>query len=307
MKQRIFSLLSIILTSCVFSANAADFAGSYMTLGAGPRGAGLGMAQVAVADDSYATFWNPAGLVAIKTMDFNASYSSYFGLVNQKVINFAHAYDKGVLAFNYISNWVDGIQNTTYTDSRPLVSGRDFGYNSAALIISKAHYWGSDKKTSWGVSLKLMGEGFSERPGASGVGVDFGVQHRASDTLRWGYTLQNIIKTPYEWNTPSRTVEALPFIFKVGMASVLSPQLEGILDLEFQTHQKPQYHAGLEYTAYNHGDKYNSLVLRSGLDNGSATLGMSLHYKGFKLDYAYRIASVEYLEPTHLVSVGFSK
>jgi len=50
-------LLSIILMSTAFSQSAL-----FLLIAPGARAGGMGEAQVALADDSYATYWNPAGL-----------------------------------------------------------------------------------------------------------------------------------------------------------------------------------------------------------------------------------------------------
>jgi len=38
----------------------------FLLISPGARAGGMGEAQVAVADDAYATFWNPAGLAFLK-------------------------------------------------------------------------------------------------------------------------------------------------------------------------------------------------------------------------------------------------
>jgi hypothetical protein len=52
-------LLSLVATP----AMAVEFAV------VGPRAAGMGGAGVAVTTDAYATYWNPAGLAMVKSMD----------------------------------------------------------------------------------------------------------------------------------------------------------------------------------------------------------------------------------------------
>ena len=52
-------LLSLVATPAV----AVEFAV------VGPRAAGMGGAGVAVTTDAYATYWNPAGLAMVKSLD----------------------------------------------------------------------------------------------------------------------------------------------------------------------------------------------------------------------------------------------
>jgi len=56
-------LLSVFLSLVATPAVAVEFAV------VGPRAAGMGGAGVAVTTDAYATYWNPAGLAMVKSMD----------------------------------------------------------------------------------------------------------------------------------------------------------------------------------------------------------------------------------------------
>ena len=59
-----FGFLYVVLLSLVATpAVAVEFAV------VGPRAAGMGGAGVAVTTDAYATYWNPAGLAMVKSMD----------------------------------------------------------------------------------------------------------------------------------------------------------------------------------------------------------------------------------------------
>ena len=56
-------LLSLILSLAATPAMAVEF------VVVGPRAAGMGGAGVAVTTDAYATYWNPAGLAMVKSLD----------------------------------------------------------------------------------------------------------------------------------------------------------------------------------------------------------------------------------------------
>ena len=299
-------LITIILTITIVSAitQATEYAGAYQELGAGAKATGTGLAQVANANDAYATYWNPAGLTNISKMDLNASFTSYYGIVNHKVFNYAHVYEKGVLAFGYLSTWVDGILSTEYTNGRQVDLESNYSYSAATIYLSKADDLSTilaipQDKAAYGLSIKFMGEGFSERPGASAIGLDFGLQYKESDELTVGLNLQNIVKTPLEWDSPSKSVELIPTIIKIGAAYQFTPKLSGLLDFDLKDSRAYTYHAGLEY---NVNDSY---TLRAGLNNGQATLGLGLYYNQYKLDYAYQASPYNYIDSTHLISIGF--
>ncbi|MFH1429552.1 MAG: PorV/PorQ family protein [Candidatus Margulisiibacteriota bacterium] len=312
--RRLLLILSILILANQLTsqpANCTEYAGAYMELGAGARAAALGKAQTALSDDAYASYWNPAGLMGVSKMDINASYTSFFGIVNKKTFNYAHVYEKGVLAFSYISSWVDGIKNTSYTENRPLPID-DFSYNASALIISRASdiskmVPSKGVKTFWGMSLKLMGEGFSDdRPGASGIGLDVGLQqHYTGNSFSWGINFQNIVKTLYEWDTPSKNAESLATAIRIGIGYQLLPQWNYSLDLNFKDSRPFSYHTGVEYSVLNKNKAGVSYFLRGGIDNSNGTLGLGLKYAGYKLDYAYRCTRYDHLDSTHLISIGF--
>ena len=61
--HRFWILICFFLSLVATPAVAVEFAV------VGPRAAGMGGAGVAVTTDAYATYWNPAGLAMVKSMD----------------------------------------------------------------------------------------------------------------------------------------------------------------------------------------------------------------------------------------------
>ena len=64
--KSIFLLALSIGTIGTAFAESAGQAGAYLKMGVGARALGMGSAFTAVADDSTASFWNPAGLAKMK-------------------------------------------------------------------------------------------------------------------------------------------------------------------------------------------------------------------------------------------------
>ena len=61
--KRIYSIVSALLLLCSSPIVAQGEAGSiFLLISPGARAGGMGEAQVAVANDAYASYWNPAGL-----------------------------------------------------------------------------------------------------------------------------------------------------------------------------------------------------------------------------------------------------
>ena len=68
----------LLILLCLFGLAAAGFA-SFTDTGMGARAAGLGNVFTAVANDSYAAFYNPAGPAIIRNACVGTTYGMYYG------------------------------------------------------------------------------------------------------------------------------------------------------------------------------------------------------------------------------------
>ena len=68
---------------------------NFLEFGEGPRAAGMGESQVAVADDAYAAFWNPAGLAALEYANVALTYNQALQGVNQQYFSLAYPLHRG--------------------------------------------------------------------------------------------------------------------------------------------------------------------------------------------------------------------
>lgn len=83
-KILILVLVGILLLSSAFSQSAL-----FLLIAPGARAAGMGEAQVAVADDSYATYWNPAGLGFQEGYELSGMHVNWLpGLVDDMYYDF---------------------------------------------------------------------------------------------------------------------------------------------------------------------------------------------------------------------------
>jgi|GEM_PF-1710855 len=60
---------------------------TFLKIGAGPRASAMGEAQVAVANDSYASYWNPAGLAQMSQAEVSMTYQRSFQDIDEQSIN----------------------------------------------------------------------------------------------------------------------------------------------------------------------------------------------------------------------------
>ena len=68
---------------------------AFLSIGAGPRAVGMGGAQAAVVDDSYASYWNPAGLAQLDRSELALAYQRSFQNVQEQHANVAYPLRKG--------------------------------------------------------------------------------------------------------------------------------------------------------------------------------------------------------------------
>lgn len=63
---------------------------NFLTFGQGPRAIGMGESQVAVAEDAYAAYWNPAGLAAMEYPQIAITYNKALEGVDQQYFSLAY-------------------------------------------------------------------------------------------------------------------------------------------------------------------------------------------------------------------------
>lgn len=115
---RIYFFISCLAISYVAEAqNAPKYSNEFLFIGVGSRALAMGSTQAAIADDVTAGYWNPAGLIRLKS-DYAASlmHAQYFnGIANYDYGAFAIAPDTSSrLALSVIRFAVDDIPDTRF-------------------------------------------------------------------------------------------------------------------------------------------------------------------------------------------------
>ena len=65
-----FTLIPLMVISCLTPAIGSEAGAIFLLISPGARASGMGETNVAVADDAYASYWNPAGLGFLKGNEF---------------------------------------------------------------------------------------------------------------------------------------------------------------------------------------------------------------------------------------------
>jgi hypothetical protein len=87
-----------------------------LAIGVGARGLGMSGSQIASVEDVTSGYWNPAGLLGVKSdLQVGAMHSEYFaGIAKYDFVGFAKAIDEEqAIGLSFIRFGVDDIPNTT--------------------------------------------------------------------------------------------------------------------------------------------------------------------------------------------------
>jgi len=190
-------ILSLILLSQITFAQGQ--AGSlFLTINPGARSNAMGEAQIGVANDVYATYYNPAGLTNLSTKEFSFMHTSYLpNLVDDMsydFLTFAMPFRDGETIGGHFTYLNLGDQVSTDTNGNEIGSFSSYMY---ALNVSYARQ--IDESSSWGVNSKYFYQELavinSLDASSGSFAVDLGYfKHNAMDNpnLKLGAVLTNI-------------------------------------------------------------------------------------------------------------------
>ena len=190
-------ILSLILLSQLSFAQGQ--AGSlFLTINPGARSNAMGEAQIGVANDAYATYYNPAGLTNLSSKEFSFMHTSYLpNLVDDMsydFLTFAMPFRDGESIGGHFTYLNLGDQVSTDANGNELGSFSSYMY---ALNLSYAKQ--IDDTSSWGVNGKYFYQELavinSLDASSGSFAVDVGYfKHNAMDNpnLKLGAVLTNV-------------------------------------------------------------------------------------------------------------------
>lgn len=294
-----FRIVMIGLMTAVIAGTSLQAANSggttpLFSFGAGGRGLGMGGANVALANDASAIFWNPATLTNLQDRSL-----SFMHLPLPEGTNYDFA-AFGWPTVDYGTFSVGAFLLTTGDIERRDESGRLLGNFSANQQMFLIGYGKQiNRFLALGATLKLYGQSF-DNSSAFGAGGDFGLKIALSEKIALGLNAQNIVSPSIRID---RDEETLPITFKAG-AGVMLPISEGrhILSLEVDLDKTenidPVFHAGGEFAFLN---RY---FLRAGYDVDQVNLGAGLRVGFAQIGYTFR--TQDYFEAQHRISLDIT-
>lgn len=303
-----------IAESALADDNTYQYAGEFLSLGMGARALAMGGAFVAVADDSSATYWNPAGLALMQKGEgaFMHAYT-FKGLVKVDTLSIAYPISKkyGTISGGMLRVGVDDIKETGWTDPndpnrRPEIKST-FNWADTGYYISYARQLLS--RIYIGFSTKIIRQGGGDW-GGSGYGFDVGIMTNPLKNLNLAVNFQDIYSR-VKWDTGA--IDRFPVNAKVGLAYTFSlPSIESKLVTAFDSDIKKK---GYDYSAQlsagsfsfdlHYGAEFiyrNTLAIRAGAYRSNFAAGAGLRFKMFTVDYAFQTHTD--LGGSHRISAG---
>lgn len=289
-----------------------------------PRALAMGGAFVAVADDAYASAYNPAGLGQLYLPEASAMYQSGFDDSTLQHLSFtlplpiegfagfdkpalgvsAMFSDSGRFTYNPIDS--NGNVNSVSMDAE---STRAIGLSYGEKVFSDdVNLEGYNAKIEQylGFSVKYVGSELLETYSASALAFDGGWLLRETNLgLNLGASISNFgggMKY-YKETTPLPTILRLGASYQAPTVMSQSLLLSAEADLYLQEKLK-SYRAGLEY----HFQEYFNFRLgyRAGEDNKGPAVGLGVRYENFALDFGMTMAGEVYNTSQVAFSYKFS-
>ena len=196
MRTKHFILSLILLSQITFAQGQAG--SLFLTINPGARSNAMGEAQIGVANDVYASYYNPAGLTNLSTKEFSFMHTSYLpNLVDDMsydFLTFAMPFREGESIGGHFTYLNLGDQVSTDANGNEIGSFSSYMY---ALNVSYARQ--IDESSSWGVNGKYFYQELavinSLDASSGSFAVDLGYfKHNAMDNpnLKLGAVLTNV-------------------------------------------------------------------------------------------------------------------
>ncbi|MBI2787284.1 MAG: PorV/PorQ family protein [Elusimicrobia bacterium] len=281
-------LLSAAAVLLAVAARGAETA-SYLDIGVGARGLGMGGAYTALADDANSVYWNPAGLARLEKREVTASHTELGNSTRHDFLAYAHPTSQAVLAgaFTYL--------NQGSIAGRDAAGRQTGSYDASDAAVAFA----AGRKTDLvdlGLSVKYLRSHIASTE-AQGLAVDAGLKRELPSgpgKFVLGAALRNIgpgLEYGEQRNDlPLRAAFGGAYRFAAGHA----------LAVELQDGPRG---AGWEGSAGGELKAYDGVFLRLGYTSKSSavegsgfdaarglTVGLGLRKDGFGLDYAAQAA-----------------
>ena len=285
-------LLPILLIALNEDAGTTGF--SFFKVNYSARAAAMANAYTGLSNEATAVFFNPAGLVQLKSNQAAMTYMSYLDGVNCGSAVYAYSLDNEV-TLAVFSKGLSAKEERTLANEIGQYAGTDgtFGISDFVFGVSAAKYLMHNLDV--GINLKFLQESL-DKNNATALALDFGIMHQTTNrNLKLGIAIRNIGKQ-LSYYTDNEYKENLPTTATAGFSYHPNNKLYITLDIYKPLNMDYSGRLGFEYLvhpvlALRAGYKSNASDWAAGGDNDllsgiSTGLGFDLQKYKLKLDYA---------------------
>jgi len=276
---------------------------TFLTIGAGPRAIGMGGAQTAVADDSYASYWNPAGLARLDRPELAVAYQRSFQNVQEQHANVAYPFRNGVSLGAYVTNL--SVRSFPAFDA----SGNDAGQvDSTEWAYGLACGLKAGRYFDVGGAVKLIRSELGPAEATSHA-VDAGalmkvplfLKNFPQSMMSFGFSAKNMGPALVYDTAQTR----LPQTFQFGLGyetPVRDDRFTAALDYNFSSGSKDYFAIGQEFWVRR------TIAIRAGYQFGQSEgsgirAGLSLNVRDVQMSYS--ISPFGFLGDTHRFGLSY--
>lgn len=180
------------------------YSNDFLNIGVGARALGMSGAIVASTSDGNASYWNPAGLVHVKSRaQLNLMHAEYFaGIGKYDYGSVTLPVESGVLGFTFIRFGIDDIQNTI--DLKDQNGNIDYSRITKFSAADYAFITSFAKKLSIeglsvGANAKIVRRTIGDFANSWGFGLDAGLQYKFNK-WKFGAMARDITTTFNAWS-----------------------------------------------------------------------------------------------------------
>lgn len=329
--KKILLIILFVFNSGIFLAqnpNLGTSGAQFLQLPVGARAEAMGGAFTGLANDASALFWNPAGIVHVKSIQTHFSYMNWFDLFDFSAASLVYnAGDIGSFGASLTVFTTDKMEITT--ELQPNGTGRFYDAGDLSLGVSYAKYL--TDRFCVGITAKYISQRIWNET-ASGFAFDIGTQYKLDvNNLTIAMSMTNFgIDMKFEGpdldfvyrkdnNFPlSRLTSSrlnteeypLPLNFQVGVGFDIFEyemvKMKGAIDVTHPNDNRERAHFGTEISFYDRffvrsGYKYN-------YDDQNFTFGAGANvpFGGTSVSFDYAFSVYDILPNVQRISVNLS-
>ncbi len=303
-------LAGLLIPGLAFSANIFEkvgtFDGQFLKIGVGARGAAMGGAFVAVADDATSLFWNAAGIARIDAdkSELSLNHANWPAELSFDQVGYVFHVKKIPGAFGVHARALSMQPMEITTAYQPNGTGETFDAGMMAFGVSYARSF--TDKFSAGVTGNLVHEGLADLSEQS-MSFDVGTLYDVGVVgMKIGMAISNIGSEMQFIDRSAR----IPSIFRVGTSATLLQSSDQKLIGAFEFSHPPDNSERMNFGAEYSFRKY--LFLRGGYnvnyDTEGLAGGVGLHIPvsvAGKADIDYAYTDMKELGAAHRFSLRF--